>query len=177
MRFMKKLFLGVLGLIIGLVAAAYILPREVPVIRSIVIDAPPEEIFPYVNSLQRAAEWSPWLGIDPDVELTYSGPDEGVGNSLSWVSDHPNVGSGQQEITASEPNERVVSSLDFGDMGLATAQFTLERDGDGTKVVWGLLADMGMNPIGRWMGLMMDGWVGPDYEKGLANLKALVEGG
>ena len=28
----------------------------------------------------------------------------------------------------------------------------------------------------RWMGLMMDGWVGPDYEKGLQNLRKLVEG-
>jgi len=33
-----------------------------------------------------------------------------------------------------------------------------------------------MNPMGRWMGLMMDGWVGPDYETGLSNLKSLVEG-
>jgi hypothetical protein len=36
---------------------------------------------------------------------------------------------------------------------------------------------MGVNPVGRWMGLMMDRWVGADYERGLANLKALVEGG
>jgi hypothetical protein len=27
------------------------------------------------------------------------------------------------------------------------------------------------------MGLMMDKWVGGDYEKGLSNLKALVEAG
>ena len=36
---------------------------------------------------------------------------------------------------------------------------------------------MGMNPMGRWMGLMMDGMVGADYDQGLANLKALVEAG
>ena len=28
----------------------------------------------------------------------------------------------------------------------------------------------------RWMGLMMDNWVGGDYERGLVNLKELVEG-
>eukprot|EP01023_Acetabularia_acetabulum_P038207 TRINITY_DN36513_c1_g1_i1.p2 TRINITY_DN36513_c1_g1~~TRINITY_DN36513_c1_g1_i1.p2 ORF type:complete len:157 (-),score=35.49 TRINITY_DN36513_c1_g1_i1:16-486(-) len=34
---------------------------------------------------------------------------------------------------------------------------------------------MGSGPMGRWMGLMMDRWVGADYEQGLQNLKAVVE--
>jgi hypothetical protein len=34
---------------------------------------------------------------------------------------------------------------------------------------------MGMNPVGRYMGLMMDRWVGGDYERGLLQLKAQVE--
>jgi hypothetical protein len=43
-------------------------------------------------------------------------------------------------------------------------------------VTWMLDTDMGAGPIGRWMGLMMDKWVGGDYETGLQNLKSLVEG-
>ena len=27
----------------------------------------------------------------------------------------------------------------------------------------------------RYIGLMFDGWIGPDYEKGLARLKAIAE--
>src|SRR5690606_16939708 len=42
-------------------------------------------------------------------------------------------------------------------------------------VTWSMQADMGNNPIGRWMGLMMDSIVGADYETGLASLKKLVE--
>ena len=34
---------------------------------------------------------------------------------------------------------------------------------------------MGLNPIGRLMGLMMDRWIGGDYEKGLAALKQVCE--
>jgi len=34
----------------------------------------------------------------------------------------------------------------------------------------------GLNSIGRWMGVMMETWVGDDCALGLANLKALVEG-
>ena len=43
-------------------------------------------------------------------------------------------------------------------------------------MTWGFESDLGMNPMARWMGLMMDSLVGGDYEQGLANLKDLVEG-
>ncbi len=35
--------------------------------------------------------------------------------------------------------------------------------------------DMGANPLYRWMGLFMDKMVAPDFDAGLANLKALAE--
>jgi hypothetical protein len=34
---------------------------------------------------------------------------------------------------------------------------------------------MGGNPVNRYFGVMMDRLVGPDFEAGLANLKALAE--
>lgn len=175
MRFLKKILIGLVSLIVLLCGVAYLLPRHVHVERTVSIGAPPEAIFPYVNSLQKSAHWSPWLGIDPNISLTYEGPEEGVGNKLTWSSDHPDVGSGQQEITASTLNQSVESSLDFGDMGTAVASFQLDPEQNSTRVTWSLVADMGTNPIGRWMGLMMDKWVGADYEKGLNNLKVLIE--
>ena len=177
MRFIRRL----LGLLVGLAliatVIAYLLPREVTVARSITVDAPASAVFPLVNSLQESARWSPWLGLDPDVRLAYSGPDHGVGNRLDWRSDHPKVGSGTQVITASDPDRSVASDLDFGDMGTARAAFTLEPAGTGTLVTWTLVADMGLNPVGRWMGLMMDRWVGTDYERGLINLRRVAEAG
>ena len=176
MRLIRNILIG-LGLLVAvLAAAAYALPRVVTVERSIVIESEASAIFPYLNSLQQGAEWSPWLGKDPEAQLTYSGPSEGVGNTLAWASDHPQVGNGVEVITESIENQRVVSDLDFGDMGTAIARFDLEEVGGGTQITWGLDADMGNNPIGRWMGLMMDKWVGADYEQGLTNLKAVVEG-
>lgn len=176
MRILKWI-LGIV-VVLGLVflAGGMLLPREVTVARSVEIDAPPEAVFPYVNSLKAGQEWSPWLSRDPDVELAYSGPDEGVGAVMTWASDQQDVGSGRQEIVASVPEERVETDLDFGPMGTAKATFLLEDAGGGTRVTWDLVADMGSGPVGRWMGLMMDGLVGADYEQGLSNLKALVEG-
>jgi len=86
------------------------------------------------------------------------------------------VGSGSQEIIVSEPPHHLQTALDFGEHGTAVAFFDLEpADGGGTHVTWGFDTDMGMNPIGRYMGLMMDKFVGGDYERGLSNLRDLVE--
>ncbi len=176
MRLIKRLLMIILALIIIVVAVAYVLPRNVTVERNVVIDATPDEVFTYVNSLQRTEEWSPWLSLDPATKLTYSGPETGVGNRMEWESDHERVGSGSQEITASIPDERVETALDFGSMGVARAYFDLRSTDSGTEVTWGLISDLGYNPMARWMGFMLDRWVGADYEKGLANLAAVVEG-
>lgn len=177
MRILGRVIVGLLILVAVLVVVAYLLPRRVPVARTVTIDAPPAEIFPHVNSMQAFAEWSPWGDIDPDLVQTFEGPETGVGNRMDWTSDDPKVGSGSQWISVSIPDERVETELDFGDMGTATAWFVLAPQGAATDVTWGLLADMGNNPVGRYMGLMMDRWVGADYERGLARLKEMVEQG
>jgi hypothetical protein len=47
--------------------------------------------------------------------------------------------------------------------------------GDGrTRLTWSFDADFD-NMLGRYMGLMMDRWVGSDYVRGLERLKALAE--
>lgn len=175
-RFIKRVIYTVFFLIVVLAAVSFLLPREVTVTRSTTIDAPPEAIFAQVNSLVATSNWSPWLSIDPNVVQTFSGPDTGVGNRMEWSSDHPQVGSGSQEITESIENERVVTALDFGAQGSAQAVLSLTPVEGGTEVTWTLETDMGNNPVGRYMGLMMDRWVGTDYEEGLGNLKALLEG-
>ncbi|MEM7719367.1 MAG: SRPBCC family protein [Pseudomonadota bacterium] len=176
MRILKWLLGIVVVLAIIFVAGGMLLPREVTVARSIQIDAPPQAVFPHVNSLKATEGWSPWLERDPNVQLSYNDTEAGVGAAMEWASDEPTVGTGKQEIIESNENESVVTALDFGDMGLAQAKFLLDDTGGATTITWTLDTDMGAGPMGRWMGLMMDSWVGGDYEQGLVNLKALVEG-
>ncbi|WP_068119388.1 SRPBCC family protein [Tropicimonas marinistellae] len=171
-----RILSGLLLLVCILIGVAYLLPREITVERDIVVEAPPEAVFPYVNSLKEMQAWNPWLDRDPDVQLTFDGPDAGVGARMSWQSEQRDVGSGSQEIVESVENERVISALDFGDMGTASASLSLSAEGNGTRVTWGLVSDMGNNPVMRWMGLAMDGMVGGDYEAGLTKLKALLDG-
>lgn len=175
MKVILRILAGLGLLVVALIAVSYLLPGKAEVSRSITIDAPAEAVFPYVNSMQETEQWSPWLHRDPDTQLAYSGPDSGVGNTLNWASDHPQVGTGSQVIVESIENQRVLTELDFGPMGTASAFFLLEPDGGATLVTWGFESDLGLNPMSRWMGLMMDNWVGGDYQRGLTNLKALVE--
>lgn len=101
-------------------------------------------------------------------------PDRARGQKMSWVSSNPNVGTGSQETVELVPNEKVVTALDFGDMGKAKATMALGADNGGTLVTWGFDAPLA-STAERWFGLMFDRFIGPDYEKGLANLKALAE--
>ena len=110
------------------------------------------------------------------MEVVFSGPETGVGNVMDWMSEHPSVGNGRQEIREVVENERVQTTLNFGERGMAESWWLLVEEGQNTRVRWGLEADMGAGPVGRWIGLMMDRMVGPDYELGLARLRTLVEG-
>jgi hypothetical protein len=150
------------------------LPRAVHVERSVDVARPPAAVFPLVNSLHGFNQWSPWNGLDPQMKLDYSGPDSGVGAQMQWSGDK-RVGSGRERITESVPDTRVTSDLEFTGQGTAKASFLLAPIDGGTRVVWTLDMDVGSNPIGRYMGLFMDKMIGPDYERGLASLKALAE--
>jgi Polyketide cyclase / dehydrase and lipid transport len=175
MRWLGRLVAALVAVAAVLVGVAYLLPREVTVTRDTVIEAPRGQVFPHLNSLQKVAEWSPWSDMDPDMRVEFAGPEQGPGNRMTWSSADPAIGEGSQEIIASLPDQRVETALDIGGMGIVTSWLVLRPDGDGTRVTWGLEADMGNAPVGRYMGLMMDQWVGGDFEAGLARLKELVE--
>lgn len=165
---------GLVVAIIALIGGAYMCPRIVHVERTIEIERPAASVYPYINSLRRATEWSPWAEYDPNVKMTYSGYEQGVGAKMSW-SGNSKVGTGSQEITQSILNRKVVSDLHFGEQRPAKAALTLTTTDHGTKVVWSLDIDIGNNPIARYVGLSLGTKVGADYDRGLAKLKSLVE--
>ena len=90
----KRIILGLIVLLAIAVGIAFLLPGKVHVERSIAIAAPAEKIFPLINSPRRFNEWSPWAQIDPDMKITFSGPESGVGATMEWQSENRNVGAG-----------------------------------------------------------------------------------
>jgi len=143
--------------------------------RSTVIDAPASEIFPRIDNFHAWADWSPYETMDANLGKTFTGPDHGVGAAYAWVG--KKAGSGSMEITQSNPSSKVVIKLDFTKPFVAhnTAEFTLEPQGQGTKVTWAM---HGPNTfMSKVMGLFfsMDKLVGPQFDEGLASLKRISE--
>jgi effector-binding domain-containing protein len=170
----KKILASLVVILVAAAGVGLLLPRHARVERVIVINRPASLIFATVNSFQQFPKWSPWQDLDPNMHQTREGPRDGVGAKLVW-SGNDKVGSGTQLITDSTPDRSVASDLDFGSMGVAKSLLSLTPDGPATRVAWTLDIDMGANPIGRYMGLTMDRMIGPDFARGLSNLKKLLE--
>ncbi len=143
--------------------------------RSITVNAPSHRVHGLVNDFHHWTAWSPWEGLDPALQRSYSGPDQGIGAHYVW-SGNRKAGSGSMEITGSTPEavEVVVSFLKpFKATNLST--FHLEPSGSGTMVRWVMTGQQkGMMAVfGRFVS--MDRMIGPDFEKGLSRLKAVAE--
>ncbi|MBT8450516.1 MAG: SRPBCC family protein [Deltaproteobacteria bacterium] len=172
MRALKVAVLVVLGLVVLVVGIGAFLPKDFRVERSIEIDASPEVVFDQVDSLPNWAAWSPWIAHDPSIKNEFTGPEAGVGSTVTWTSEKS--GDGTQTITLSERPKRIEMKLDFGEMGQPNADWTFVPSGDGVVVTWGL-SGTAAGPLGGYFAKMMDGWVGADYEDGLARLKQVAE--
>ena len=180
MSLLVKLFGVGFSLIMLVIGAGFLLPSTVHVERDIVVNAPPSKIYALISDFEAWDAWSPWAKLDPNAEMTITG--SGLGQTMAWSSDNPQVGKGSQEIIALVPPNLVKTHLDFGDQGMANATFNLVPENGETQVIWSLDTDMRegvpvlKQPISTYFGFFMDSMVGKDYEVGLQNLKTLLEG-
>jgi hypothetical protein len=146
------------------------------VVRRTTIAADPGRVHGLVNDFHEWVSWSPWEDIDPDLQRTYSGPDRGVGAHYAWQGNRK-AGQGSMEITASTP-ERVDVDLHFLKPFESAGKVTFDLVPAGearTDVTWTMRGEQ----KGFW-GLVgkvvpMEKFVGKDFEKGLARLKATAE--
>jgi uncharacterized protein YndB with AHSA1/START domain len=169
------LLIAVIVALAAALAYAASKPDTFTVQRSVLIDAPPEQIFPLMDDLRAQSAWSPFEK-DPNMKRTHSGPARGPGAVYAWDGDR-RVGAGQIAITSSTPPTKVVLALQMVRPFKAdnSVEFTLDRSGIGTRVTWAM---RGRQPfMAKLMGLVMncDKMVGTQFEEGLANLKTLVE--
>ena len=175
MRILKNLALGLVALVGVLIGIGFLLPENAHVERTIIIKSKPETVFPLLNNLHEFNRWSPWSDLDPNMTTSFEGPTDGVGAKMSW-SGNSAVGVGTQQIIESVPNQRVKASMQFGGYDHpSTATFSLTPQGEGTKIVWAYDTSMGYDIVSRYFGLMLDRWVGADYERGLTVLARLAE--
>ena len=169
-------------LIVIVVAIAAVLiyaatrPDNFRIERSAVISAAPDRVFALVGDLRQFNTWNPWLRKEPSAELTYEGAASGVGSAYRWRGDK--TGSGRMEIVESMAPRRVLMKLDFLNPWEShnQAEFSVEpQSGGGSKVTWAMFGPSPFMSKLMSIAFSMEKMVGPDFEAGLANLKAMAE--
>jgi len=176
-RVLKKILIGIGVLIVLALIAGFFMPEEWKVEETIMIDAPPESIHAWVGNLRRWPQWTPWNEeMDPTVEYSYEGPEEGAGQISKWNG--KKAGEGELTVTKSSPKTGLFYDLWFADtdaVSKGSIMYEHVPDQKGTKVTWSNLGALGRNPLLRLFGPVIEGAVSDDFSKGLAKLKVQVE--
>ncbi len=172
----KKVIIAIVVVIAAILGFAATKPDTFSVQREATIKAAPDKILPLITDFHYWRAWSPWEKMDPTMRRTLSGAPSGKGAIYQWIG-NDKVGAGRMEITDVTEASKVTIKLDFVKPFEShnTTEFTLEPQGDSTKVTWKMY---GPSPyVTKVMSVFasMDSMVGKDFEAGLANLKAASE--
>lgn len=173
---LKKVLIGVGGVVALLVAVVATRPATLRVERSAVIAAPAEVAYGHVANFRKWKAWSPWEERDPSQVSTYDGAESGKGARYAWKG-NDEVGQGRMEILEAEAPRHLHLHLEFIEpfASVSTTTFKFEPEAGGTRVRW--IMDSKNNFVSKAFGLFvdMDKMLGADFEKGLASLARVAE--
>jgi uncharacterized protein YndB with AHSA1/START domain len=173
---LKKIFFGLVTVVVVFVLVVALQPSEFHVVRSATISASPAEVFAQVNDFHNWEAWSPWAKLDPACKNTFEGAPAGTGAVFKW-SGNDQVGEGSMTILESRPPEQIRIKLDFVRPFESTCnvEFQFKPEGEQTAVTWSMAGEN--NFIGKVFCLFMnmDKTLGGEFEKGLAQMKAVTE--
>jgi hypothetical protein len=174
---MLKIALAALAaIVVVFVLVVALQPSEFRVARSTTISAPAPAVFAEVNDFHKWEAWNPWGKIDPAMRQTYEGAPAGAGAIYTWTG-NKEVGEGRMILTESRPSELIRVKLEFFRPFAATntAEFTFRPEGNQTVVTWSLAGENNFIAKAIHLFMSMDRMVGGQFEKGLAQMKSVVE--
>jgi hypothetical protein len=175
---MLYIILIVLAVIVVLFVAVVVMqPSEFRIARTANIKAPATAVFAQVNDFHKWPAWSPWEKLDPAMKRTYEGTPAGSGAIYSWVGNNK-VGEGRMTLMESHPSDLIKIKLEFLRPFKATntAEFTFQPQGNQTVVTWSMFGRNNFMSKAFHIFMNMDKLVGGDFEKGLAQMKSVMEG-
>ncbi|HEV2320826.1 MAG TPA: SRPBCC family protein [Gammaproteobacteria bacterium] len=161
----------------GLLLYVHSRPDYATVARGIRIQATAQAVFPFLNDLRLFGAWSPYEQLDPAARRRFSAVTRGTGAVYEWDGNHK-LGSGRLEIIDSAPAKRVILELDFFRPFKANSlvEFSLRPVSGGTEVRWEMDGPRPFFVKLVSLFLDLDAIQGREFDKGLAALKAPVEG-
>jgi hypothetical protein len=175
MKILKISGLIILALIVLILVAGAVMPKEFHFEGNQNIKSSRDIAWNNVVDLRNHDKWSQWRLLDPNMQIGYTGDDGQVGSKMLWVSEHSEVGNGTQTITGIDGKDRVNFDVEFDGKGSAKSYLLVSGDSTQCTVTWGIdiQAPYPMNAV---MGLMMNKKVMDDmFIKGLGLLKDVCE--
>lgn len=177
-----KIFIVILAVILSILALLLIigifLKKEYVVTREVIVNKPKTTVFKYIKLLKNQNEYSVWASMDPNMKKEFKGTDGTAGFVSAWESQEKNVGKGEQEILKVVDGERVDYEIRFIKPFESTSYASMSAFSvteNQTKVQWVFNGKM-KYPMNLMLLFMnMEKMIGNDLEKGLQNLKALLE--
>jgi Polyketide cyclase / dehydrase and lipid transport len=173
---LKKILIAVAGIIVVLAVIVALQPSEFRVARSATMSAPAPTVFAQVNDFHKWEAWNPWGKIDPAMKQAYEGAPAGTGAIYTWAGNNE-VGEGRMTIIESHPGELIRVKLEFFKPFAATntAEFTFKPEADQTVVTWSMVGEKNFMAKAIHLFINMDKMIGGQFEKGLAQMKSVVE--
>ena len=174
----QRTFRIVLVLITALVAAiligGFMTPAEWRSEATQEINAPINKVYDQVATLKNWPTWTAWTTESyPDMSMTFSGAESGEGARYQWFDGAMH---GEVAIHAASANESINYTvvMDDGEFEMDCG-FTF-LDGNTVQVQWACWGDAGSNPIARLMMKFYEPMMQKDFQIGLDQLKAKLEG-
>ena len=173
---LKIILISLATIVVVLAVIVALQPAEFRVARSTTISAPPPAVFAQVNDFHNWEAWNPWAKIDLAMKQNYDGAPAGTGAIYTWIGNNE-VGEGRMTITESRPSELIRIKLAFFKpiAGNSIAEFTFKPEGNRTAVTWSMSGENNFMAKAIHLFMNMDKMIGGQFEKGLADMKSIVE--
>lgn len=146
------------------------------IVKSAEIGKPSQVVFDYLKLTRNQDNFSVWNMADPGMKKEQSGTDGEVGFIYRWDSQNKNVGAGEQETTAVIPGKRIDSAIRFFRpmQNTGTTSFIISETGSNSSRVEWIFDSPSKFPMVLFAPIFKK-MLGKDLEKGLANLKGILE--
>jgi hypothetical protein len=179
MKILIGIIIALAGIIVIFLIIGLFVKKDYSVGKDIIVNKPKTAVFEYLKFLKNQNKFSVWGSMDPTMKTDFRGTDGTVGFVSAWESDNnKNVGKGEQEILKMVDGERIDYEIRFLKPFKSTSWAyitTIAVNDNQTKVHWEFTGKMKYPTNLTLLFMNMEKMVGGDLEKGLQNLKVLLE--
>ena len=177
-----KIFIGIIialgGIIVLLLIIGLFVKKDYSVAKEIIVNKSKSVVFEYLKFLKNQNKFSVWTSTDPNMKTEYRGIDGTEGFVSAWESENKNVGKGEQEILKIVNGERIDYEIRFIKPFASTSwanMIVASANENQTRVHWEFTGKMKYSTNLTLLFMNMEKMVGNDLEKGLQNLKTIMD--